>query len=160
MTKEESDAPAKKRTPRPILGVENGRFQDRLREAVGPQSVRGFSRACGISESVMRSYLAGKSDPTRLALIAMAYKAGVMLEWLATGHGPKTEQEAHAERHGELDLDLLEGLVATVRRALMDAHAELPPDVEGRVIRLLYLAGLERGQINQKMVSEVLRLVA
>jgi hypothetical protein len=66
----------------------NVAFAARLSEAIGARSARAFGRACGISDSVVRQYLAAKSDPSRAAIAKMAAQAGVNLAWLATGEGP------------------------------------------------------------------------
>ncbi len=60
-------------------------FPTRLKEAIGNNSIRGFARNCGFSDTVLRQYLSGQSEPTRPALLAIARAAEVSLEWLATG---------------------------------------------------------------------------
>ncbi len=82
---EESDAAKEKGTSRPIHDNGIGHFHERLQKALGDESVRGFSRRSGVSETALRAYLAGKSEPSRPALIAMADAAGVSVEWLAVG---------------------------------------------------------------------------
>jgi len=62
-------------------------FAERLDQSIHDTSVRSFSRKCGVSETALRAYLAGKSDPSRRALVAMAKTAGVSVSWLATGNG-------------------------------------------------------------------------
>ncbi|ASC70407.1 hypothetical protein XM38_013450 [Halomicronema hongdechloris C2206] len=67
-------------------GVESAEtFPMRLRQALGDQSIRGFARECGFSDTVLRQYLNGQSEPTRPALLAIARTANVNLEWLAAG---------------------------------------------------------------------------
>ena len=55
---------------------------------VGSESVRSFSRRCGISETTIRGYLEGKNVPT-LEKVIMIVEAGgardATLEWLSTG---------------------------------------------------------------------------
>jgi len=63
-------------------------FPDRLREAIGAESVRTFALRCGISEGAIRKYLASSSEPGMSALTAIAKEAGVTIAWLATGEGP------------------------------------------------------------------------
>lgn len=65
---------------------EIGRFPDRLKQAITGKSVRAFARESGLSETVLRQYLTGQSEPTRPALIAIARTASVSVEWLATGY--------------------------------------------------------------------------
>ena len=60
-------------------------FPNRLKKAIGDNSIRGFARSCGFSDTVLRQYLNGQSEPTRPALLAIARSADVSLEWLAGG---------------------------------------------------------------------------
>ncbi len=60
-------------------------FRDRLREAIGSDSVRGFSRKSGVSEGTIRSYLEGRNTPTLEKLILLANAGGKNVGWLATG---------------------------------------------------------------------------
>ncbi|HFQ5182522.1 TPA: XRE family transcriptional regulator [Vibrio vulnificus] len=60
------------------------RFKERLLEALGEESVRSFSKRCGISESVIRKYLAG-SYPNVDKLPRIAEATGRSIEWLLTG---------------------------------------------------------------------------
>jgi len=50
-------------------------------------SARAFARACGVSESAIRKWHGGTSEPTREKLVAMAEAANVSIEWLASGRG-------------------------------------------------------------------------
>jgi phage repressor protein C with HTH and peptisase S24 domain/transcriptional regulator with XRE-family HTH domain len=72
---------------RPSYEYEVGRFPDRLRKAIGSRSVRSFAAECGLSDTVLRQYLSGKSEPSRIALIAIAREAQVRIEWLISGSG-------------------------------------------------------------------------
>lgn len=65
--------------------TEVDQFPARLKQAVGEKSIRGFARDCGFSDTVLRQYLNGQSEPTRPALLAIARTADVSVEWLATG---------------------------------------------------------------------------
>lgn len=67
---------------------ESGKFSERLREAIGPQSVLAFSKECGISDSLVRKYLGG-SLPGTDNLVIMARAAKVSIAWLAAGEGEK-----------------------------------------------------------------------
>ena len=75
-------------------------FPARLKQAVGDKSIRGFARDCGFSDTVLRQYLNGQSEPTRPALLAIARTANISVEWLATGQsvtGAKDSSKASAE---------------------------------------------------------------
>ncbi|MEM6432606.1 MAG: S24 family peptidase [Cyanobacteria bacterium P01_D01_bin.115] len=66
-------------------------FPSRLKKAVGDNSIRGFARSCGFSDTVLRQYLNGQSEPTRPALLSIARIADVSLEWLAGGQASSSE---------------------------------------------------------------------
>jgi transcriptional regulator with XRE-family HTH domain len=71
-------------------------FSDRIQmiiKLVG--SAEKLANNSGMSARVIGQYLAGKTDPTRKKLIALATAASVNIEWLATGNGPikKEDQE-------------------------------------------------------------------
>ena len=62
-------------------------FIQRLKKTIGGKSVRSFAEKCKISDTALRQYLSGKSEPTRLPLIAIARAGSVNIEWLVTGDG-------------------------------------------------------------------------
>lgn len=61
-------------------------FQARLTSLIGQQSTSAFARKVGLSESLIRKYLAG-SEPSLSKANQIAQRANVSLEWLATGQG-------------------------------------------------------------------------
>lgn len=80
--------------------TESDDFPSRLKQAMGKHSIRGFARDCGFSDTVLRQYLNGQSEPTRPALLAIARTAHVSLEWLASGRASSHHSvEALAERY-------------------------------------------------------------
>lgn len=81
-------------------------FPVRLKQAVGDKSIRGFARDCGFSDTVLRQYLNGQSEPTRPALLAIARTANISVEWLATGQSgtaPHDSPQALAEKYIQKD---------------------------------------------------------
>jgi len=64
-------------------------FKERLKEAIGSDSVRTFAKKCSLSPATLLNYLNGDSYPTldRLAVIAEAAEAEI--NWLATGYKSK-----------------------------------------------------------------------
>lgn len=71
-------------------------FAARLRALIGRQSVLSFSRACGVTESVLRSYLHDGRMPSLDRALAIAGAAGVSVDWLASGRGPRAMAEVRA----------------------------------------------------------------
>jgi transcriptional regulator with XRE-family HTH domain len=51
--------------------------------------VSKFARAAGLGESTVRKWTEGPSEPNRSKLVLLAQTAGVSVEWLATGEGPR-----------------------------------------------------------------------
>ena len=86
--------------------TEVDQFPVRLKQAVGDKSIRGFARDCGFSDTVLRQYLNGQSEPTRPALLAIARTANISVEWLATGQSeaaPNGSPQALAEKYIKKD---------------------------------------------------------
>lgn len=67
------------------------RLDKRIREAMGDNSARSIARKAGMSDSTLRSILAG-ARPTVDNLVTLAVALGVNLEWLATGAEPRRDQ--------------------------------------------------------------------
>jgi transcriptional regulator with XRE-family HTH domain len=85
-------------------------FVTRLKEVVGKESIRSFAKKCDISDTALRQYLSGKSEPTRLPLIAIARAGMVNIEWLVTGIGSmrKVDEELFNTSLLALIIELLE----------------------------------------------------
>ncbi len=62
--------------------------RNHLSALIGSQSVLSFARACGIAESVLRTYLHDGRMPPLDKALAIATAAGVSLDWLAGGGVP------------------------------------------------------------------------
>ncbi|MEA1063908.1 MULTISPECIES: helix-turn-helix domain-containing protein [Erwiniaceae] len=71
-------------------------FGERLREAMDGESNSAFAKKCGLSETVIRNYLAGKSYPGIDKLPAIAEASGRSIEWLVTGEEPQDERATTA----------------------------------------------------------------
>ncbi|QSI78383.1 MULTISPECIES: helix-turn-helix transcriptional regulator [Niveibacterium] len=66
-------------------------FAARLRELIGDTPVAAFARRVGVSEALIRKYLAG-SEPGLAKANQIARAANCSLEWLATGAGYRYRQ--------------------------------------------------------------------
>lgn len=60
----------------------------RIRSVIGDEYVASFGRRSGLSESLLRKYLAG-AQPNTFNLVAIAAAGNVSIEWLATGRGQR-----------------------------------------------------------------------
>lgn len=78
----------------PGSNEELGTFQERVNLIVKMSGgVPPLSRKSGLSDAVIRKWLAGQSDPSRANLVKLADSAGVLVEWLAAGRGPMRHNE-------------------------------------------------------------------
>lgn len=57
-------------------------------------SASAFARLCGISESVVRKWRGGQSEPSRAYLERIARRTGASLAWLVSGEGPIYPEDA------------------------------------------------------------------
>lgn len=99
-------------------------FVSRLREiADDAGSMYSLAKKSGISSSGIRKYFTGSSEPTRAMLIKLACAAGVSIEWLVLGTGPKypeTISAVHLEaiRKVRDGADIPSGPLALILRKL------------------------------------------
>ncbi|MDN7124858.1 helix-turn-helix domain-containing protein [Pseudidiomarina sp. 1APP75-32.1] len=118
-----------------LFKLESG-FSCRLKQAIGKRSVHSFAKSCGISDSLIRKYLAGSLPGLDKALI-LAREAGVSLEWLATGQALPEKSESATDKK-LLDVDLMEEVIAKTRRKFRDQNISMTPEDEAKIIRLIY----------------------
>ncbi|WNL39861.1 XRE family transcriptional regulator [Halomonas sp. PAMB 3232] len=96
MTYGEKDVVEKNEGDHPIPDERIGCFPERLKNALGGESARVFSRRCGLSEGAIRSYLSGDTYPTLDRLNSIAQASGKDIQWLAFG----VEKGHHDEVQG------------------------------------------------------------
>jgi len=114
---------------------------ERLRLLIGSEPVAAFARRCGLSESVLRTYLKDGRMPRLDKAAAIAAAAGVSLGWLAGGApAVAAGQAAYAVRGAAarggtaIDAAVLAGIVQAVLEA-QGAHAR-PERIAARVVDL------------------------
>lgn len=143
---------------RPILSPESGAFAARLLDVIGGESVSSFSRRCGIKESVIRSYINDGRAPSVFTAAVIADAGGVLVDWLASGRGPKTRadlkalQEAASRAATSADLPPWAG-------PLLDRYARCS-DSERRAVDALLHAITEPGFRAWLKVGEYISEVA
>lgn len=72
-------------------------FKNRLADVMQGDSVSTFAKKCGMSETVIRDYLSGKTFPSLNRLATIAEKCDVSYSWLATGHNLEEIGEIESE---------------------------------------------------------------
>ncbi|SHG65658.1 hypothetical protein SAMN05428958_102548 [Pantoea sesami] len=78
------------------------RFKDKLSEAIGSESIRGFASRCGLSDTVLRNYLNEKTYPSldRLAMIAEAAQKPV--GWFLSSEGVENLSTQNANKYSQI----------------------------------------------------------
>lgn len=139
---------------------------NRIREAVGDESVASFSRRCGIGDSTIRKYLDG-ALPNSSNLVAIADAANVNIEWLAAGRGPKmrgaspdgiptTAQIVAATTFD--DMDRLQLSINTVQEALAIHNKILTPAKHALCIGIAYK--LLENRANRESIVDLIKMAA
>ena len=110
-------------------------LSERIRLAIGDEPVAAFARRCGFGESLLRKYLQG-SEPSATNLAKIADAAGVTVDWLATGRGPRTRAEAisSADQRDSASLDALAGRHARRWSKLIELVESAPSPEEAEAI--------------------------
>ena len=117
------------------------RLPARLRLLIGSEPVAAFARRCGLSESVLRTYLKDGRMPPLDKAAAIAAAAGVSVDWLAGGAPAVAAGRAAYAAGGAaagggtaIDAAVLAGVVQAVLEA-QGAHAG-PKQLAARVVDL------------------------
>lgn len=108
-------------------------FPDRLATVMGAMSVRAFARKTGVSDTFLRQCLAGRTDPTRAKLVAIAQAANTSLEWLATGQYPA----ATAVQPGP-EIQRLRAIIETTEAAIRESGHDVSASQKAELISALY----------------------
>lgn len=146
--------------PNPYLTEEVERFPERLKLAIGKISARAFALQCGMSSTVMHQYLTGKSEPTRLALIAIAHTAGVYLEWLITGEGPREKSMDTGKcRRDMIDRSLYDGIMKAVEKWLNANGKTLTTRRKLDVYRYFYDFSRIKAMVDDEQVGKMLSIL-
>ena len=141
--------------------AEPGAFPARLETLIGDLSVRAFARRAGVSDTFLRQCLAGRTEPTRTKLMAIAEAGGTTVEWLATGTPPAQPAESVAEA-AACDRELLASILEVTDQVLADSGTPLEPARKARLVCALYdmhagsrAAAVSRDSIEQLIASTV-----
>ncbi len=159
MSYKETDANNENLTSGQIPEKESDAFAARLKQAIGDVSVRAFSLKSGVSESTLRAYLTGNSDPSRRALVAMARAADVSVGWLATGEEPvdQASEEEHAYR-----LKMMLDTIETVEENCIKKNMHMEPKEKALLIKRIYeyLLKYEKNDADKEAINDLINLAS
>jgi transcriptional regulator with XRE-family HTH domain len=124
--------------PSPEL-AEPAAFPARLEALIGDMSVRAFARRAGVSDTFLRQCLAGRTEPTRTKLLAIAEAGGTTVEWLATGNPPPQGGVPIADPGAApCNRELLTSILEVTDEVLAESHTRLEPSRKARLVSALY----------------------
>jgi len=134
--------------------IKDSSFTKRLKEAIGKNSIRSFAANCGLSESVLRQYLTGKSDPTRQMLIAIAREGKVTIGWLADGSDYKDRSF-----RDNLDETLLADIISELETSAGEYLNKITVKEKAVIISYIYktmneFSHREKGSSFKKLLKE------
>lgn len=139
-----SDDDSARRAEHPSSHAELGCFKERLREAIGAGSVRGFASKSGLSQAALLSYLSGDTFPTLDRLAAIATAAERPMTWfLGSNDQP---QVVSSQQLSGSDLTMAIQLAAEA----LDGRS-MPPPEYAELVGLIY-EGLTEGLPEAKIL--------
>lgn len=137
-------------------------FPARLATLIGDLSVRAFARKAGVSDTFLRQCLAGRTEPTRTKLLAIARAGATSVEWLATGRGKMHGADAlgGGDPGPALDRDLLERVIEVTEEVLREEACTLTPGQKAALIVAAYDQLGDGGEPHPIARETILRLIA
>ncbi|UTW12962.1 helix-turn-helix domain-containing protein [Marinobacterium rhizophilum] len=118
---------------------ESDGFEIRIAELITlAGSVSKLARMAGISESVVRKWRDGKSDPSRLNLVALSEATGVAIAWLTKGEGPMRPDEAAPALPADFDRAFFARVLTGIERGIQESGHQLAPDKKIELAFALY----------------------
>jgi transcriptional regulator with XRE-family HTH domain len=127
---------------------------DRLRQArqaAGFETIREFQRilpqdAPGTTYSSVSKYEQGIRTPSPEFLAAAAPLLGVTEEWLATGHGPRTQGEREtADRRGRQPKSAVSDALWDLSEEVLEAYTQIPGPARRILQDLIFDLYYQRG---------------
>ena len=133
------------RTPPQDVLIRDG-IQARIRKIIGSESIISFAKKCGLTESVIRSYLSG-TVPSATNALAISRAAHVSLEWLIAGDDAKknvflAESDFPPvytiEQKPDLDEGIMGEVIETAEETLNKRKIKLSPSQKKELFMLAY----------------------
>lgn len=144
-------------------------FPARLRERLERfGSVSALALAIHRSESAVRKWLRGQSEPSVTDLRALCEVTGTRIEWLVTGKGPPEGAALLRDpgsNYGEnnkaaLELPLLETVIAAVDTRLSETGTTLPASKHATLIAACYDLACESNGLDTQVIARLVTLAS
>lgn len=124
-------------------------FASRMNVVIGlVGNASRLARMADVSESVVRKWRDGKSEPSRLHLVAISRAAGISINWLATGEGPmrpgvvvgagvENENYRASPVGPGISRDIIQAVVEALEELLAERYASLSPANKAELVALV-----------------------
>ncbi len=117
----------------------------------------------GVSQSVIRKWRSGASDPSRSRLVKLAAAANLSVAWLAAGEGSPEPHVADTETAAvpielePVDLQVLELSIEMLEAALFEQHLKMQSKQKAELVSLYYslLAAPDTRESNIKQIKAI-----
>lgn len=136
----------------------------RIKEVIGNESIRRFAAKCDISDSVLRRYIAGKSEPGVVTIVKIAKVGGVSVEWLVTGdacpaeHVVRENTPVYATNYEDKLTRV--GLILRESRQLYESAVKLsgyePDRAVGEHIKTIIFDSFAQDRVDIKTITHLL----
>ena len=142
-------------------------FPARLRERLGRfGSAQALALAIQRSESAVRKWLRGRSEPSVTDLRAICEVTQTRIDWLVTGRGSPEESAVLRDPtapYGQaprlpLDLALLESVVGAVESELRQSGTTLPAFKQATLIAACYDLARDGGGPDPQVIARLVKL--
>ncbi|MGC8517459.1 MAG: helix-turn-helix domain-containing protein [Steroidobacteraceae bacterium] len=151
---------------RPLAQQRSAGFAARLRERLERfGSAAALALAIQRSESAVRKWLRGQSEPNVTDLRAICEVTQTRLDWLVSGHGAADQAEGLREpdpRYGvdaqPLDLALLERVLEAIEAHLRVGGATLPSFKHAALVATCYDLSRESGRPDAQVIARLVKL--
>ena len=151
----------------PIEARQASGFPARLRERLGRfGSAQALALAIQRSESAVRKWLRGHSEPSVTDLRAICEVTQTRIDWLVTGRGSPEEATVlrdpsphYGAASGQaLDLALLEAVVGAVEAELRQSDTTLPAFKHATLIAACYDLARDEGGPDPQLIARLVKL--
>lgn len=122
-------------------------------------SASELARKCGVSESVVRKWAGGRSDPSRLNLLSLAEGTQSEFKWLVTGEGPQKAPDARPQEAVQSAHKTLSDIEDSLAELIDSAEVEV--EEYGGTMAVLDEVLVERVKSGaRELYDEILQLAA
>lgn len=146
--------------------MRKNRFSERLKFAMAGTTNTVLANMCGVSESTIRSYLAGRTTPTLTVLGSISKALNIPETWLVSGapEGQHVIEEPVITKRSNssvsVDAEMLRKLIEAIDRLDRMRDRPLSPDKKAKIIALLYEYCEKKKVVNDESIAMMMDIAS